>query len=68
MSLGSVINKYPKTIDVFSKYGLHCVGCHIAYWETIEQGAAMHGVPVDKLIKDLNKVIATKKKKTRKKK
>ncbi len=67
MSLGSVINKFPKTIEVFSKYGLHCVGCQAAYWETIEQGAKMHGIPVDKLVKDLNKAIETKKRTIKKK-
>jgi hybrid cluster-associated redox disulfide protein len=35
-----------KDIDmrVFMKYGLHCVGCHVAAFETIEQGAKGHGM------------------------
>ena len=34
--------------------GLFCGGCPMAQFETIENGAAAHGVDVDELIKELN--------------
>ena len=34
--------------------GLFCGGCPMAQFETIEQGAAAHGVDADKLVKELN--------------
>ncbi|MFH1209388.1 MAG: DUF1858 domain-containing protein [archaeon] len=58
MKLGYVIGKHPETIEVFMKNGLHCVGCHVASYESIEDGALSHGIDVKKLIDELNKVIS----------
>ncbi len=35
--------------------GLFCGGCPMAQFETIENGAAAHGVDIDDLLKELNK-------------
>ena len=59
MTFGVVLKKYPITVKTFFQYGMHCFGCHLAVDETIEQGAAAHGVEVDKLIEDLNKAVAS---------
>ena len=61
MSIGEVVSKNPETIEVFQKHGLHCMGCAIAHFEDIEQGAAAHGIDVDKLIDDLNEKLKKKK-------
>ncbi len=58
MTFGEVLSTYPETVKIFFMYGMHCFGCHLAVDETIEQGALAHGVPVDKLIDDLNKEVA----------
>jgi len=34
--------------------GLFCGGCPMAQFETIENGAAAHGVPINKLLEELN--------------
>ena len=61
MMLGDVVQKYPETIEVFMNYGLHCIGCHVAAFENIEQGAMAHGVEdVDALVKELNEAIGSK--------
>lgn len=52
-----VVEKYPQTVEVFQKYGMHCFGCVAARYENIEQGATAHGINVPELIKDLNKAI-----------
>ncbi len=57
MSLKDTVAKYPKTFEVFMKYGLHCVGCHMAEFETLEDGAKAHGLDLKKLLKDLNTAI-----------
>jgi len=57
MKLGEVVSKHPETIEVFMKNGLHCVGCHVAAYETIEEGAKAHGMDeksIDIMIKELN--------------
>ncbi|MDI6737944.1 MAG: DUF1858 domain-containing protein [Nanoarchaeota archaeon] len=62
MAIGDVVQKYPNTVEVFGKHGLHCIGCAIASFESVEQGARSHGVDVGALLKDLN--AAARKKKT----
>ncbi len=57
MKIEEVIKKYPKTAEVFGKYGFHCIGCAAASFETLEQGAMIHGIDVEKLIADLNKAV-----------
>lgn len=55
------VQSHPEILEVFAEYGLGCVGCMAAHFETIEQGAAAHGIDVDALIADINKVIAEQK-------
>jgi hybrid cluster-associated redox disulfide protein len=38
------------------------VGCHVSAFESIEEGAMAHGIDVDALMADLNKVAESKKK------
>lgn len=54
MPLNDIFIKYPETVPVFQGHGLHCIGCFAASFETLEQGAAAHGMDIDKLVKDLN--------------
>jgi hybrid cluster-associated redox disulfide protein len=56
MSIGEVIQKYPKTTFVFLEYGLHCVGCPMAAPETIEEAVKLHGINLKKFLEDLNKI------------
>ncbi len=65
-TIEEVVINYPETTMVFMKHGLHCVGCHVSAVETVEQGAMAHGINVDALVADLNKVIASRKEKTTK--
>ena len=55
------LNKYPQTLDVFHKHGFACVGCALARYESIEQGAQVHGIDADKLVQELNKAVEKKK-------
>ncbi|MBT7903030.1 DUF1858 domain-containing protein [Candidatus Woesearchaeota archaeon] len=57
MTIGEIISKFPETINVFFEHGLHCVGCAGAAFETLEQGAEMHGVDSDKLVAELNDLV-----------
>ena len=58
MLIGDVVKKHPDAVQVMLEHGLHCVGCHVATWETIEQGAQSHGVNVDNLVDSINKKIS----------
>mgnify|MGYP000846726178 FL=1 len=57
MGIQECVEKYPESVPVFFKHGLGCLGCAAAHFETIEQGAAAHGIDIDALIADLNKVV-----------
>jgi hybrid cluster-associated redox disulfide protein len=56
MGISDVIQKYPDLVPVFISHGLGCIGCAMAQFESIEQGAAAHGMDIDALMKDLNEV------------
>lgn len=58
-----VIEKYPQVADVLTEYGLHCVACTLAKFETIEQGARAHGLnadQIDHLVEIVNIIISKK--------
>ncbi len=61
MTIEEVVEQYPETMMVFMRHGLHCVGCHVSAFESIEEGALAHGINVDALVSDLNKVVAMRK-------
>ena len=52
------VQQHPEIIEVFQNYGLGCIGCMAAHYETIGQGADAHGLDVDALVSDINKKIA----------
>lgn len=58
MTLGQIMNKHPESAEIMTKYGLHCVGCGVAAWETLEQGASAHGMSnedTNKMLNEINK-------------
>ena len=54
MGIMEAIQKYPDIVGVFVAHGLGCIGCAMANFETIEQGAMAHGMDIEALMKDLN--------------
>ncbi|MBD3259286.1 DUF1858 domain-containing protein [Candidatus Woesearchaeota archaeon] len=60
MKIGEVVQKHPETALVMTSHGLHCVGCQIAAFESIEQGCKGHGMDdkqIDEMIKEMNKAV-----------
>ena len=57
MLIGDILEKYPQSVEVFSKYGFHCIGCMISPYESLEDGAAVHNIPVGPLLKDINAAV-----------
>ena len=61
MLLGDVVTEYPETAEVMLRHGLHCIGCHVAFTETIEQGCAVHSMDkkeLEKMLEEMNKAIS----------
>ncbi|MCP8305272.1 MAG: DUF1858 domain-containing protein [archaeon] len=62
MTFGELLQSYPRAGMVLMRYGLHCIGCHIAVMETIEQGARAHGLSddeIDEMIEEINQEVAS---------
>ncbi|MBN2015934.1 DUF1858 domain-containing protein [Candidatus Dojkabacteria bacterium] len=59
MTIAEIVERYPDTVDILIKYGFHCIGCALASYETIEQGAKAHGLSskdIKKLLTELNTI------------
>ena len=57
MNIIEVVQKYPETIEVFMYAGMGCFGCHVAQFETVEEGARAHGIDIDALVDALNEIV-----------
>lgn len=55
--MGDLVSKYPQTSEVLMKHGLHCIGCMLSPYESLEAGVAVHGIPLKPLLKELNQFI-----------
>jgi len=60
-TIGDLVQKYPKAAEVLLEYGLHCIGCHVSPFETIEQGFKGHGIDdekkIEEAVKKINEII-----------
>ena len=56
MNIVEIVQRYPDTAMVFMYAGMGCFGCHVAQFESIEEGALAHGVDPDKLVEALNEI------------
>lgn len=57
MKIEEVVQQFPETIQVFSRFGVGCLGCSAAQYDNVEQGAAIHGLDTDQLLQELNACI-----------
>lgn len=61
MNLGELVQTYPKLAEALAEdYGLHCVGCFAAGFDSLEQGAKIHGYDdkeIEEMVKKLNKLV-----------
>ena len=56
MTFGDLLQSYPAAAQILASKGLHCIGCHIAVSESVEEGARMHGltdVEIDKMMDEI---------------
>ena len=64
MTIGDIIKNHPEAIEVMLSYGLHCVGCSVQYWETLEGGCKGHGFSeekIDQLVAEINSALTSEK-------
>ncbi|HOP39594.1 MAG TPA: DUF1858 domain-containing protein [Geobacteraceae bacterium] len=58
MKIGEICRRYPEVIPVLKRFGLDCLECQIADLETLGHGAGVHNIDIEKLLEELNRVIA----------
>jgi hydroxylamine reductase len=55
--IGEILEKAPEKVDILLQAGMHCIGCMISEYETLEEACAVHGIDVEDLVKELNKEV-----------
>jgi hybrid cluster-associated redox disulfide protein len=53
-----VVEHHPRTVLVFVRHRLQCVGCDISPYHTIADSAREHAVNIEPLLGDLNQVLS----------
>ena len=66
MSFAEIIEKNPNAVEMLMQKGMHCIGCGMAAMETLEQGALIHGMNPDEIVKEINELSLKKKPKKKK--
>ncbi|MBW2990296.1 DUF1858 domain-containing protein [Candidatus Woesearchaeota archaeon] len=64
--LGELVSYYPPAVEVLFKHGIHCVGCPMTAYESLEQGCKVHGLSdedIDKMVEEMKKAVEEKKSK-----
>ena len=57
MAIGEILEKYPQVVETLMGLGVHCIGCHVAAFESLEMGLKAHGLSdkeIDGAVKKLN--------------
>jgi hybrid cluster-associated redox disulfide protein len=54
--IGEIVQKGDKYIEILINAGMHCLGCPASAGETLEEACAVHGIDVDSVLEELNKI------------
>ena len=55
-TIGEIVEKYPQVVDTLTSFGVHCVGCHVSPFESLEMGFKGHGLDDAKIVEAVNKL------------
>lgn len=59
--ISDLAEHYPELIEtLIVEYGFHCVGCFASQFETLEEGARVHGIEeedFEEMLQELRKLI-----------
>jgi hydroxylamine reductase len=61
--ISKLIDEHPDVQEILMEYGLHCAGCSFSEFDTLEDGATMHGLSdedVNLMVKDVNEIVGKK--------
>ena len=63
-NIAELVNNHPEAIEVLTAFGLHCVGCFASAFDTIGEGAEIHGMideEIEEMLEEVNRVLNDKK-------
>jgi hybrid cluster-associated redox disulfide protein len=52
-NISELVAAFPAAREVLEHFGLHCAGCGVNKYETLEQGAKAHGLQIDPILRAL---------------
>ncbi len=55
-TIGDIVSNHPEAVEPLTAAGVHCVGCHVSPYETLEQGLKSHGMSDAAVIGVINKL------------
>lgn len=61
MIISDILKLDRGTVPILMNSGMHCLGCPSSSGESIEDACSIHGIDADKLVKELNDYLETKK-------
>src|SRR5262245_4656185 len=53
LTVDEVMRRWPSTIRIFLDFGMHCVGCPIATFHTVDDACIEHRIDVDRFLRRL---------------
>lgn len=59
-NLFTVSQESPRAAQLLSEYGLHCISCFFSEFDTLENGAKLHGMSdyeMNSMINEINEVL-----------
>ncbi len=61
MAIAEIMEKSPKAVELLSLYGLHCASCFASNFDTLKEGATVHGIDdqeLEEMIEEINVELA----------
>jgi len=52
--IAEVLDRWPRTIDVFLEHQMSCPGCYMSHFDTLEDAAQTYGLSEDAFLDELN--------------
>jgi hybrid cluster-associated redox disulfide protein len=64
LTVASVLARWPRSIPVFLRHRMACVGCPIARFETLTDVAAIYGLDLNRFLGELGQIIELERERT----
>ena len=56
-TVDAVMQRWPSTIRVFLDFGMHCVGCPIATFHSVDEACGEHRVDLETFLRSLHQAV-----------